>query len=86
MNIRPYQFSARDFFRITRVFTLRVGRKGGAENEVLSESRQAFEVAAARTFGPILYCLVKLAFFECEHPSVNKPMVKTEPTVPSTRL
>ena len=34
----------------------------------------------------ILYCLVKLALFECEHPSVNKPMVKTEPTVPSTRL
>ena len=53
MNIRPYQFSARDFFRITRVFTLRVGRKGGAENEVLPESRQAFEVAAARTFGPV---------------------------------
>ena len=34
----------------------------------------------------ILYCLVKIAFFECGHPSVNKPMVKTEPTVPSTRL
>ena len=53
MNITPYQFSARDFFRITWVFTLRAGRKGGAENEVLSESWQAFEVAAARTFGPV---------------------------------
>ena len=51
MNIRPYQFSVRDFFRITRVFTLRAGRKGEGEKKVLSESRQAF--AAARTFGKV---------------------------------
>ena len=43
MNITPYQFSVRDFI----VFP---GEKKG-EKKALPESRQTFEVAAARTFG-----------------------------------
>ena len=43
INITPYQFSVRDFI----VFP---GEKKG-EKKALPESRQTFEVAAARTFG-----------------------------------
>jgi len=33
-----------------------------------------------------LFSLVKLVFFECEHPVIDKPMVITEPAVVSARL
>ena len=58
-------------------------RKGGS----LPESCQTFEVAEARTSGPVnLFSLVKLVFFESEHPFTDKPLVITEPAVPSVRL
>ena len=51
------------------------------EKEAVPESRQAFEVAAART------CfLLSKWFLECEHPLIDKPMVIAEPTVPSAQL
>ena len=34
----------------------------------------------------ILFCVVKLVFFECEHPSIFKPMVITEAAEASARL
>ena len=82
MNITPCQFSVRDFI----VFPGFSPREQG-EKEALPESRETFEVAAARTCGLVnLVLSCQTIFFECEHPFVNKPMVKTEPTVPSTRL
>jgi len=33
----------------------------------------------------ILFSLIKLVFFECKHLIINKPMVITEPTIPSAR-
>ena len=59
----------------------------GGEKEALLESRQAFEDAATRTFGLVnLVFSCQTVFFEYEHPSVYKPMIKTEPTVPNTPL
>ena len=83
INITPYQFSVRDFIVFPGFSPCEQGEK-----EALPESRQTFEVAATRTFGLVnlvLSCQTSF-FLECEHPSVYKPMVKTEPTVPSTRL
>ena len=58
----------------------------GGEKTALSESRQAFELAAAQTSGLVfLFLIVKLAF-EYKHPFINKLMVMTEHVVPSTRL
>ena len=59
----------------------------GGEKEALPESRQAFDVTAARNSG--LFNLVfprQTSFFECEHPFIDKPMVITEPVVPRTWL
>ena len=46
INITPYQFSVRDFIVFPGFSPCEQGEK-----EALSESRQTFEVAAARTFG-----------------------------------
>ena len=54
--------------------------------EALPESRQSFEVAAARTFGLVnLVFSRQTGFFECEHSFKDKPMVTTEPAVPGAR-
>ena len=51
----------------------------GGEKEALLKSRQAFEVAAARTSGLVsLVSLVKL--FECKHLFIDKLMIITERT------
>ena len=53
------------------------------ENKALPESRQA----AARTSRLVnLVFSPQTGFFECEHPFIDKPMIITEVTVPSTRL
>ena len=49
--------------------------------------RQAFEVAAAQTSGPVnlaLFC--QSGLFECKHLFIDKPMVITKPAVPTARL
>lgn len=46
MNITPYQFSVRDFIVFPGFSPCEQGEK-----EALPESRQTFEVAAARAFG-----------------------------------
>ena len=57
------------------------------EKDALPKLRQAFEVAESQTFG-----LVNLVFFlsnwysQCEHLFIDKPMVITQPAVPSTWL
>ena len=46
--------------------------------------RQAFEVAAAQTSGPVnlaLFC--QSGLFECKHLFIDKPMVITKPAVPA---
>ena len=47
------------------------------EKKALPESRQAFEVAAAQTSGLInLVSSRQTGFIKCEHPFIDKPMVK----------
>ena len=49
----------------------------GSKNEALYESRQVFEVAAARTFGlqwSQSCFLTWNCFFECKHPFIDRPM------------
>ena len=54
--------------------------------EALPESRQSFEVAAARTFGLVNVVFSRqTGFFECEHSFKDKRMVTTEPAVPGAR-
>ena len=54
--------------------------------EALPESRQSFEVAAARTFGLVNVVFSRqTGFFECEHSFKDKLMVTTEPAVPGAR-
>ena len=53
------------------------------ENKALPESRQAaarFSRLVNLVFSP------QTAFFECEHPFIDKPTIITEVTVPSARL
>ena len=47
--------------------------------------RQAFEVAAAQTSGPVNLALLS-GLFECKHLFIDKPMVITKPAVPNARL
>ena len=58
------------------------------EKDVLPESRQAFEVAAAQTsrLASLVLSRQTVFLFECEHPFIDKPMVITEPAVPSAQL
>ena len=52
----------------------------GGEKKALPESRQAFDVAAARTSRLVnLVFSRQTSFFECEHPFTDKPMVISEP-------
>ena len=44
--------------------------------------RQAFEVAAAQTSGPVNLALLS-GLFECKHLFIDKPMVITKPAVPA---
>ena len=54
--------------------------------KALSESHQNFEVATARTSGLVKsFVLAWKGLFECEHTFFDKPMVITEPPVPSAR-
>ena len=45
--------------------------------------RQAFEVAAAQTSGPVNLALFIRGLFECKHLFIDKPMVITKPAVPA---
>ena len=66
--------------------TLR-GLLGGGGEAALPESRQTFEVAAAQTSALVNHVfLVKLVSFECELLFIDKPMVTSEPAVPSAQL
>ena len=54
--------------------------------EALPESRQSFEVTAARAFGLVNVVFSRqTGFFECEHSFKDKLMVTTEPAVPGAR-
>ena len=57
------------------------------EKEAPPELRQAFEVTAAQTSGPVnLVFFRQSGLFECKHFLVHKPMVITKPTKPPARL
>ena len=48
--------------------------------------RQAFEVAAAQTSGPVNLALFIRGLFECKHLFIDKPMVITKSAMPTARL
>ena len=53
----------------------------------MPESRRAFDVAAAPTSElDNLVFSRQTGLLECEHPLIYKPMLISEPAVPSTRL
>ena len=64
------------------------------EKEALTESHQAFEVAAGQTFGLVnlVFSCQTVFFFKFKsiiyysHSVIDKPMVITEPTVATARL
>ena len=60
----------------------------GGEKDSLSESRQPFEVVEDQTSEPVNLVLSPqtVFFFEREHPFIDKPIVITEPAVPSGQL